>query len=214
MLRRRRLGWMTVGALVGLLLAAVLSFLLSASSGPPESFKAGPTTFGIEAEVRSMPPDRSPSSRCEGPAVVLAPGVIRCLVYQVHNTLDQPITVQTITMELDPDFPPPPSGCTAEKLFLPSFSGSLHLPAGARGEAPGLPIQLKNTATNQDNCRQKVLHFTFAGTATSADPGSQPPDRELSCTGAALAGFLLGVLLSAGWALLAAARRRRAKASS
>ncbi len=208
-LRRRWVGWITAGALVGLLLAAALSFLLSAASGPPESLKAGPTTFGIEADVRAMPPDRSPSPRCEGPPALLAPGETRCL-----NTLDRSIEVQTITMGLDPSFSAP-SGCTAEKLVLPSFSGGLQVPAGGQEDTPGLPIQLKNTPTNQDDCRQTVLHFTFAGTAAYADPGSPVPDPELPVIGAALVDLLLGgALVSAGLILLAVARRRRFGASS
>ncbi|MEP7161284.1 MAG: hypothetical protein ABI746_09280, partial [Dermatophilaceae bacterium] len=132
-------------------------------------------------------------------------------VYRVHNTLDRSIEVQTITIGLDPSFSAP-SGCTAEKLVLPSFSGGLQVPAGGREETPGLPIQLKNTPTNQDDCRQTVLHFTFAGTA---GPGSPVPDPELPVIGAALGGPLLGgALVSAGLILLAVARRRRSGASS
>lgn len=163
-----------------------------------------------------MPVGSSPSPRCEGPPAVLAPGVTRCLIYRVHNTLDQPIEVQTITMGLDPDFPPPPSGCTAEKLLFPSFSGVFRVPAGGRGTAPGLPIQLKNTPTNQDDCRQKVLHFAFAGTATYSGSNTALPIQKLPVTGTALAALLLvgGGLVSAGLMLLAVARRRRAGASS
>lgn len=221
-LRRRRGGWMIASRGHGVVLVAVLAFLLTAAGTPPVPvvMDSNPSTFRIEGEVRAMPVGSSASPQCEGPPAVLAPGVTRCLVYQVHNTLDQPIEVQTITMGLDPDFPPPPSGCSAEKLLLPNFSGVLQVPAGGRAETPGLPIQLKNTPTNQDDCQQKVLHFTFAGTATAADPSSPGPDRDLADTGAALGGLLLGglllgagVLISAGWVLLAVAKRRRAKAS-
>ena len=202
----------------GALLIAGLAFLLTAVSAPsvPALLTSGPSTFGIQGQVRTMPVGSSSSPRCEGPAAVLAPGVTRCLVYQVHNTMDQPIEVQTITMGLDPDFPPPPSGCTAEKLLLPSFSGVLPVPAGGRSTAPGLPIQLKNTPTNQDNCQHQVLHFTFAGTATYTGSNSPLPDQPLPITGATLGALLLvaGGLVSAGLIVLAVARRRRAGATS
>lgn len=217
-LRRGRGGWMLAFGLNGMLLVAGLTFLLAAASAPsvPVLLTSGPSTFRIEGEVRTMPVGSPSAPRCEGPAAVLAPGVTRCLVYRVHNVMDQPIEVQTITMGLDPSFPPPPSGCTAEKLLLPSFSGVLPVPAGGRGTAPGLPIQLKNTPTNQDDCRQKVLHFTFAGTATYTGPTSPLPDQQLPVTGAALGALLLvgGGLVSAGLILLAVARRRRAGAVS
>ena len=199
--RRGRRGWMLAFGLNGLLVVAGFAFLLTAATTPSASvsLSSGPSTFRIEGEVRAMPVGSSSLPRCEGPAAVLAPGLTRCMVYRVHNTMDQPIEVRTITMGLDPDFPPPPSGCTAEKLLLPSFSGVLHVPAGGRSTVPGLPIQLKNTPTNQDNCQQKVLHFTFAGTATYTGSNSPVPGYKLPVTGAALAAFLLvaGGLVSA-----------------
>ncbi|MDO5753419.1 hypothetical protein [Arthrobacter sp.] len=197
---------------------ALLAFLLTAASNPPlpELLGSSPATFRIEGEVRSMPAGSSATPLCQGPVAVLVPGITRCVVYRVHNSMDQAITVKTITMALDPAYPSPPSGCTAEKLLLPSFSGTLQVPAGGHSETPGLPIQLKNTPSNQDDCQQKTLNFTFSGTATYANQIGPAPEQELPTTGAALGGFLLGagVLGSAGWMLLAAARRRRAKACS
>ncbi len=209
---------MIARGLCGVVLVAVLAFVLTAASTPPvpASLSSSPSTFRIEGEVREMPVGSSTSPRCEGPPAMLAPGVTRCLVYRVHNSLDQPIEVQTITMGLDPGFPAPPSGCSVEKLLLPGFSGALQVPARGRSETSGLPIQLKNTPTNQDDCQQKMLHFTFAGTATYGDPGSPVHDQQQPETGAVISGLLLGtgVLVLAGWLLLMAAKRRRAKASS
>lgn len=208
---------MIAGGLSSLLLVAVFAVLLTAASPPslPVLLSSGPSTFRIDGAVRAIPVGSSAAVGCEGPPAVLAPGVTRCLVYRVHNTLDQPIEVQSITMALDPAFPSPPSGCSVEKLLLPSFSGVLQVPAGGRGETPGLPIQLKNHPTHQDDCRDTVLHFTFTGTATYTGPSSAVPDQELAGTGAALGGLLLGagVLLSAGSVLLAVGRRRRVEAS-
>ena len=216
---RKREKWITTSSLPGAALFALLTLLtllLTAASNPPipEVLGSSPSTFRIEGEVRSMPAGSPATPLCQGPATVLVPGVTRCFVYRVHNTMDQPINVHTITMGLDPAYPSPPSGCSAEKLLLPSFSGNFEVPAGEHRETPGLPIQLKNTPSNQDDCQQKMLHFTFSGTASYAGPGNPVPDKELPVTGAALGGFLLGagVLSSAGWILVAAARRRRAKA--
>lgn len=215
---RRRHGWRTLSGLAGVVLVAAFAFLLTAASNPPVPavLDSSQSTFRIEGQVRAMPAGSPASPRCGGPAVVLVPGVTRCFVYRVHNSLDRPIEVQRITMGIDPAFPPPPSGCSAEKLHLPSFSGALQVPAGGHSETPGLSIQLKNTQTNQDDCQQKMLHFTFAGTASYADPGSFVPDQELPVTGTVIGGLLLGagILGSAGWILLAAARRRRTEASS
>lgn len=198
-----------------LFLVGLVVFTLTGASAPVVSLSSGPATFVIEGEVRAIPVGSSTASGCSGPRAPLVPGVPRCLVYQVHNTLDQPITVQRITMSLDPNFPAPPSGCTVEKLALPVFSGSLHVRAGAREESPGLPIRLKNVPVNQDDCRQKVLHFVFAGTANYGGPDRLSPDRNLPVTGVALGVLLLvsGGLVSAGLILLAAARRRRSAAS-
>ncbi|GAA5227890.1 hypothetical protein GCM10025778_24230 [Paeniglutamicibacter antarcticus] len=201
---------------VGLL--AVFAFLLTTLNTPPITIvlASSSSTFKIDGEIRAMPTDSPATIQCEGPTAMLIPGVTRCLVYQVHNTLDRPIEVQNITMRLDPSFPSPPSGCSAEKLLLPSFSGVLQVPANGHAETAGLPIQLKNTPTNQDNCREKMLHFTFVGAATYTEPSSPGPNQDLPGTGAALGGLILGagLLVSAGWILLAAAKRRRDKASS
>ncbi len=214
-LHRWRDVWMTTGSAA---IFAVLAFLLTAATNPPvpDVLDSGPSTFRIEGEVRAVTAGSPAGSQCQGPAAALIPGVTRCFVYRVHNSMGQPIEVQRITMGLDPAHPSPPSGCSAEKLLLPSFSGALQVPAGGHGETPGLPIQLKNTPSNQDDCQQKLLHFTYSGTATYADPIGAAPGAELPVTGAGLGGFLLGtgVLVSAGWILLAAARRRRAKAST
>ncbi len=187
----------------------------SAPSGP------GPSAFVISSDIYVMPPGPNPESRCSGAPALLWPGVTRCLVYRVHNTLSQPITVQMITMGLDPGFPPPPSGCSPDKLSLPGFSGSLTVAAGASAQTPGLPIRLENTTTNQDNCKQTVLHFIYASSATYLDggpvpnqgpPNQGPPNQQLPYTGVhELVGILLsgGALVSAGLILLAAGRRRR-----
>ena len=92
------------------------------------------------------------------------------------NKLSRPITVRSITADLDPAFPAPPSGCSRDKLSLPTFSGSLTVPGRGTAVSAGLPIALKDTRTDQDNCQQTVLHFRFTGAAISPT-GAQPlPD--------------------------------------
>lgn len=216
--RRKRVPWAGAGALGRLVWIAALIMLLTAAglAPAPHPINSGASTFRITGAVRAMPTDLTASPSCEGPDAVLVPGITRCLVFQVHNTLEDPIEVRSITMGLDSSFPPPPSGCSADKLTLPSYSGSLKVPAQGNAETPGLPIQLKNTPTNQDDCQEKMLHFTFAGTAIAADPDTNGPHQGLPETGAALAGTVLGavLLLVVGWILHARIRRHRNKASS
>lgn len=56
-----------------------------------------------------------------------------------------------------------------------------------------------------------MLHFTFAGTATSTSPDTTGPHQGLPETGAALGGVMLGavLLLLVGWILRAGTRDRR-----
>lgn len=216
LLRRWGAAALRTCCLGGLLLLAASVLEVGEANAAPVTLTQDERTFRITAVVRAMPVGSLASPRCEGPAALLVPGVSRCLVFQVQNTLERPIEVRTITMGLDPAFPPPPSGCSAEKLLLPSFSGVLTVPAKGKGETPGLPIQLKNTPSNQDDCQQKLLNFTFSGTASYAGPENPGLDPHMPATGSTVSGLLLGggVLALTGLLLLAASRRRRARSSS
>jgi hypothetical protein len=198
----------TLGGFVacGLLLLVALP----ASGEPTAAMRSGPASFTIEADIHAAPSRFDEDTRCSGPPARLVPGVSRCLVYRVQNRLDAPITVQDLAVAVDPDYPPP-SGCSAETLSLPTFSGPLAVPARGSVTAPGLRIQLRDTRTNQDNCKQTVLHFVFAGTAVFASGGT----HQLPATGASLSeremvwAVLLGcALVSLGFVVLADDRRR------
>lgn len=217
----RRLLSLGSGTPGGLVMGGVLLLLtLSGTSGPSLSLSSGTATFTIESQIYTTPASAFPSQGCSGTPALLRPGVTRCLVYRVHNTSTMPIVVRNITIDLDPSFPPPPSGCSADKLLLPGFTGSLRVPRNAVVESPGLPIRLQNTKTNQDNCQQKRLHFVFAGTATYAGTTTelhQGPTSGLPDTGADLTQRETAALLLAGLGLvvsglalvLAAPRSRR-----
>ncbi len=186
---------------------------------PSRSFAAGPPTFTIESAIFERIEGKAGTARCVGAGGLLVPGVARCLEFRVKNQLSDPITVQTIRMELDPAFPSPPDGCSATELELPTFSGSLVVPAGGSATSPGLPISLKDTARNQDACKETVLHFVFSGSAVYGDDavaGSGAGGSGLAATGADLTKALLaGVLLAlAGGGILLGARRLRRRSGA
>jgi hypothetical protein len=116
------------------------------------------TAFAITSTIYRSP-------ECAGSSTLLYPGVTRCLVYTVTNKLHVPISVQHIAAALDPHFSNPPSGCAASDLSLPQFSGVLRVPGGGTADSAGLPISLRDTKSNQDNCENTTLHFAYQGTA-------------------------------------------------
>jgi hypothetical protein len=184
-----------------LLLAAV-----PAANEPSWSLASGTQTFSISGTVHAAASMTFPAAACVGPAAPLAPGVTRCLVYRVENYLDVPITVRTMSMSLDPSYPPPPSGCSSGELDLPAFAGTLTVPGLGSALSPGLPVTLKDTPLNQDGCKQTVLHFVFTGTADKTETTGS-----LAFTGAdPIREALFGLALSLwGVALVLAARRAR-----
>ncbi len=221
--------------LTGLAVGLALLLVALPTPGPlSEALTSGPTTFTISSSITATLPASTREVACSGPEATLAPGVPRCLTYEVHNHLDVPITVLRITIDLDPAFLPP-EGCAAEDLELPAFAGSFLVPAGASATSPGLPIALKNRDFNQDACKDSVLRFLFSGTAVhggSTQPGTEsapqsstgsapppgsgldagPGGGPLAATGASvLALVLLGcALLAVGTVLFVITRRTRA----
>jgi len=198
----------------GVVLAA---FVVPGSSAGAVS--AGADSFTVTASVRSFADGDDDS--CGAQPAQLHPGVRRCLVFDVENHLDRQITVRTLGMSLDPDYPAPPEGCSGDLLELPDFSGALVVPARGEASVGGLPIRLVNARVNQDDCQDTTLHFAFEGVATRA--GSDDSDTDdtddtdgpdgLPGTGldanlgtAAAAGL---VLVGSGLLLIAATRRRR-----
>ena len=200
---RRSLGTL---AACGLVLVAAAP----AEAATPAPVTPGTASFTISTEVHAAPSASFPMAHCPGPTVSLVPGVTYCLVYRVDNRLDVPITVRTLTMRLDPAYPAPPGGCSADALELPEFSGALVVPARASAVSPGLPIALADTAVNQDDCQQKTLHFVYGGSADAADDLGSSGGGILALTGADLPreAALALVLTLLGLALVTATRRR------
>ena len=193
---------------------ALLVLGLPGAGEPSLSLTAGTASFTIAGTVLAVPAGSDPDAGCTGGPAALLPGVPRCIVYRVDNHLDTPITVRTITMTLDPSFPPPPTTCSRGTLVLPTFTGALTVPGNGTAHSPGLAIMLESTGTNQDSCKDSVLHFAFAGTAVESDSGkvvASDSGRPLAYTGADVgpAALLGSGLLVLGAILVLAARRRR-----
>lgn len=136
---------------------------------PPVLVSKSGVNFTISSTIFETPSGSYPAARCSGTPALLYPGVTRCLVYTVTNHLSVPITVQTITTALDSSYPAPPTVCSGAYLTLPSFSGSLPVAAGASAQSPGVPIELKDSGTNQDACENFTYHFVYTGNARYTD---------------------------------------------
>ena len=92
------------------------------------------------------------------------------MVFSIHNNLSVPIMIQSITSALDTSgYPAPPAGCGGTYLTLPTFSGAFTVPGGGGGASPGVPIELKNSGTDQSACTSLTYHFTYSGSARYTD---------------------------------------------
>ncbi len=111
-----------------------------------------------------------PSPACSGSTALLYPGTPRCIVFSVHNNLSVPISVGSITSSLDTtDYPAPPPACAGTNLTLPTYSGSLAVPANGDASSPGASIELNDNGSNQDTCQSSTYHFTYSGLANYTD---------------------------------------------
>ena len=214
MSRLRRVAAGAPSALGVVLVCALLLVLATTPIGaPPLSLQSGQATFTVQGRIYDTLPGRGATRGCAGDPAPLSPGVTRCLTLRVENRLARGIAVRSLTTELDPDFPLPPEGCSASRLSLPRFSGSILVPSHGSATSPGLPIRLENARTSQNDCQQTVLHFRFTGTATYADHDGP---QTLPSTGAGLSlrtlawlVLLAGGLVVAGLLLVLAGRRDR-----
>ena len=172
----------------GLMVALVLLVLLvSSSARPSPAFASGVDTFTVEGSIFEGVAGSGSGAACVGQPASLAPGVQRCVTYRIKNQTNEQIIVRSIKMGVDPGFPGLPAGCPDDDLALPTFSGALVVPAYGSQLSPGLPIMLRDTATNQDACKDVVLHFVFSGSGVSGDPtapGTKPSEGGLAFTGA------------------------------
>jgi hypothetical protein len=200
---------------LGVVLACALLVVLATTpiGAPPLSLQSGQATFTIQGRIYDQLPGGDGARGCAGDLAPLSPGVTRCLTLRVENRLARGIAVRSLATELDPDFPAPPEGCSADRLSLPRFSGSILVPSHGSATSPGLPIRLENARTDQNDCQQTVLHFRFTGTATYADRAEH---EALPDTGAGLSlrtlvwlVLLAGGLVVTGLLLVLAARRDR-----
>lgn len=130
----------------------------SGSTPPGFALTANSSSFTISSNIY-------PSPACSGSTALLYPGLTRCMVFTVANSLSVPVTLQNISTTL----PSPPAGCPASDFTLPTFTGSLTVPANGSVNTAGEPIALNDTGTNQDACEDVTLHFTYSGSAQYTD---------------------------------------------
>src|SRR4051794_16687894 len=76
----------------------------------PDTRLIAGTDFTLTAAITAQP-------TCSGPAVLLYPGLTRCLNYTVNNPLPDSITVTSITASIDPAFAAP-VGCSTSNVDL------------------------------------------------------------------------------------------------
>ena len=150
---------------VALVAAALVFTVASGVTGPtktPKFILTSGTGFNITSTIYASP-------ACSGTPALLYPGITRCAVFSVHNSLTVPITVLTITTGLDGSYTAPPAICAGSNLTLPTFSGSFTVVGGGSANSPGVPIALNDSGTNQDACENFTYHFVFSGTAQYTD---------------------------------------------
>ena len=107
-----------------------------------------------------------PATSCSGTPALLSPGVTRCVVFSVHNSLKAAISVQSITTALDTtNYAAPPADCSGTNLVLPTFSGSFNVAGGGDATSPGVPVELRDNSGPQDDCENYTYHFVYTGSA-------------------------------------------------
>ena len=157
---------LVVAALIVGLAPFVIGHRVSAAPQLGTQLSSSTSTFTVTSTVY-------PSPACTGSPALLYPGVARCDVFTVQNTLNVPITVQSVTSSLDPNFAAPPAQCAPPTSFtLPTFSGAVAVPAGASVNLAGVPIELQDSGANQSACKNLQYHFVYSGTAQFTDATS------------------------------------------
>jgi len=170
--RLRRTKAVGAASAMALVIAALAFGLVSVVAGPTQSPRfmlTSGTGFTLTSTIYTTPSGPYPATTCSGTPDLLYPGVTRCDVFTVHNTVSVPITVQSITTTLNSSYPAPPAVCGGINLTLPSFSGSFTVAGGGTANLPGVPIALKDSGTNQDACENFTYHFLYSGTAQYTD---------------------------------------------
>lgn len=154
--RIRGMAGTTVVVLVGALLVFNVAQRVI-DPAPKTSLVAG-ADFVITGVVKA--------SSCTGDPAPLYPGVSRCLVYTVDNQLTDPITVDALSLAMDPAFAEP-AGCPSSNLdlTLTGFGGNLTVPAQTKGTV-NETISLRNSGSDQYLCKNVQFHFRYSGHAT------------------------------------------------
>jgi hypothetical protein len=160
--RFRRTKQVMASSAIALVVAALTFGVSSAVLRPASSPFAAPSgaAFTISSAIYASP-------ACSGSTVLLYPGVTDCAVLSVHNNLNVPITVQSLSTTIAS----PPAGCGASNFSLPSFSGTMSVPANETVSTSGLPISLIDIG-NQDACKGVTVNFTYTGNAQYTDTTS------------------------------------------
>jgi hypothetical protein len=148
----------------------------SAAVGTPED------SFSITSAIFSTPSGVYPAETCSGTPALLSPGTERCIVFSVHNASPNAITVSSISTTLGPASTTLPAECIGDNLVLPSFVGAVDVPAGGDATTVGVPVQLKDSGTNQDACKNVTYDFVYSGTSVSVSPSNSATTIALATT--------------------------------
>ena len=146
------------------LVVAALTFGVSSAVLRPAASPFAATqgsAFTISSAIYASP-------ACSGSTVLLYPGTTDCAVLTIKNNLSVPMTVQSLSTTVSS----PPAGCPASDFELPTFNGSLSVPANGAVSTSGLPISLIDTGTNEDACEGLTINFAYTGSAQYTDSTS------------------------------------------
>ena len=163
-----------MGALAAAVVLAGASFTVASAvdSSRHHDHDVATPGFTVTSQVYAAFSGASPSTSCVGTPALLYPGVVRCLVFSVHNNTRVPLLVQSIHTVLDSHFSPPPRVCSGPHLLLPDFTGALVVASDSTARSPGVPVVLRESGTNQDACENLRYHFTYSATAVYTDTTS------------------------------------------
>ena len=172
------------------LAAIVLAAGATAVLARPEDGSSGSATtggtpvdgFAITSAVFSTPSGPYPAESCSGGPALLSPGDVRCVVFTIHNAQPTPITVSSISSALGSASAGLPAECIGPNLVLPSFLGAVDVPANGTATTVGVPVQLKDSGTNQDACKSVTYDFVYTGTSVSAGPSNASTSTVLRST--------------------------------
>lgn len=136
---------------------------------------SGASTFTISGTIYKAASGAYPATSCSGTPELLYPGVALCEVFTVTNSMSVPISVQSISTTLTSTGLP--AVCVGSNLTLPSWTASAASPAFTvnstkMATSPGVLIELNDSHTNQNACKNITYQFSISGTATYTDTTS------------------------------------------